>query len=87
MTFATLSPEAALEVDLQAAARGIAGRWATASWPSLRRLKVEATQDSIRLIGNVTTFFEKQQAYHWAKRLAPDALVEDEINVISLRHR
>ena len=83
MTFATLSPEA----DLNSVARSIAGRWATASWPGLRRLKVEVTDNSIKLVGNVTTFFEKQQAYHWAKRLAPAAHVEDEINVVSLRHR
>lgn len=81
MTFATLSPD----VDLTDLARQIAGQWATASWPGLRRLKVEATADAIRVKGNVSTFFEKQQAWHWARRVARDVQVEDEIEVIS-RH-
>ena len=83
MTFATLSPD----VDLTDLARQIAGQWATASWPSLRRLKVETTGDAIRVTGNVSTFFEKQQAWHWARRVARDVLVEDEIEVISRRPR
>jgi hypothetical protein len=66
-------------------AEQIAGQWATASWPGLRRLKVEATTDAIRVKGNVSRFFEKQQAWHWARRVARDVQVEDEIEVIS-RH-
>lgn len=81
MTFATLSPD----VDLTKLARQIAGEWATASWPGLRRLKVEATTETIRVTGNVSTFFEKQQAWHWARRVARDIQVEDEIQVISRR--
>jgi hypothetical protein len=83
MTFATLSPD----VDLTNLARQIAGQWATASWPGLRRLKVEATTDAIRVTGNVSTFFEKQQAWHWARRVARDIQVEDEVEVISRRTR
>ena len=81
MTFATLSPD----VELTNLARQIAGQWATASWPGLRRLKVEATTDAIRVTGNVSTFFEKQQAWHWARRVAPDVLVKDEVEVVSRR--
>jgi len=81
MTFATLSPE----VDLTDLARRIAGQWATASWPGLRRLKVETTGNTIRVTGNVSTFFEKQQAWHWARRVARDVLVEDDIEVVSHR--
>ena len=81
MIFATLSPD----VDLTDLARRIAGQWATASWPGLRRLKVETTADAIRVTGNVSTFFEKQQAWHWARRVARDVRVEDEIEVVSRR--
>lgn len=83
MTFATLSPD----VDLTDLARQIAGQWATASWPGLRRLKVETTADAILVTGNVSTFFEKQQAWHWARRVARDVRVEDEIEVVSRRQR
>ena len=79
MTLTTLSPD----TQLTSLARQIAGQWATASWPGLRRLKVEATADAIRVTGNVSTFFEKQQAWHWARRVAQGVWVEDEIDVVS----
>jgi len=83
MTLTTPFPE----TQLSGLARQIAGQWATASWPGLRRLKVEATADAIRVTGNVSTFFEKQQAWHWARRVARDIQVEDEVEVISRRPR
>ena len=79
MTLTTPSPD----TDLRGLAQKIAGQWSTASWPGLRRLKVEATADAIRVTGNVSTFFEKQQAWHWARRVAREVWVEDEIHVVS----
>lgn len=79
MTLTTPSPD----TQLSGLAQKIAGQWATASWPGLRRLKVEATADAIRVTGNVSTFFEKQQAWHWARRVAQGVWVEDEIDVVS----
>ena len=81
MISTTLSPEASLDITI----RLIAGSLAKASWPGLRRLKVEAINNAIHLSGDVTTFYEKQQAYQWARRLAGRWSVQEEIDVVSRR--
>jgi osmotically-inducible protein OsmY len=73
------------ETDLRDVARQLSGDWSRASWPGLRRLKVEATNDAIRITGEVGTFFEKQQAYHWARRLVGPAAIDEQISVVSRR--
>jgi hypothetical protein len=81
MTPVYLSPE----LSLSELTRRIAASLSRASWPGLRRLKLEARAGTIHVEGDVTTFFEKQQAYQWVRRLAGEVPVVESIAVVSRR--
>jgi hypothetical protein len=92
MSTAILSRNATVDAtSLDAIFRRISEAFKQSSWPGLRRLNVEFTeiasgQPAIRISGTVGTLFEKQQAYHRAKRFAGDELLEVEIQVVSRKY-
>lgn len=55
--------------------------------PALRQLKVEAASGTVRLSGNVGTFYEKQLSQHCTLRVAGVRELIDEVHVVEARPR
>lgn len=54
---------------------------ATAAMPGLRRLRVDMVGDTVVLSGRVRTFYERQTAVEWSRRVAGVIDVADQIEV------